>query len=180
MKTLDVLRHAMREKPGTSLSKEGRDLARHVGATLSAYALVVTSTLPRAIQTAEAMGFAVTGTEERLGLLDDGIARKIWPGDLGTVDRIVAADPECTQAAQAQASLWQDIAARLSDGQAGLIITHGGILELGVVASLRRARQPIDGEAFAYCEGVRLSFGDHGCERVAPLRLPAERRLISN
>ena len=49
----------MRTPPSEHLSREGVDLARRVGATLGSYDLVVTSDLPRAIETAIVMGYAV-------------------------------------------------------------------------------------------------------------------------
>ena len=181
MKTLDILRHSMRQKPGDHLSQDGITLARHVGRTLGSYQRVVTSTLPRAMQTAVAMGFAVTETVEELCVVDASIVRKIaWPADLTAINSILAECSECAAFAEAQAALWQEIAARLSDGEAGLIITHGAILELGVLGSLRKSRQPVVGQAFAYCEGVRLYFGDHACNRTEQLRMPPDMRLVSN
>ena len=171
----------MRQKLGNDLSQDGVNLARYVGSTLGPYERIVTSALPRAIQTAVAMGFAVTETVETLGPIDERIVRKMrWPNDLDAISDILAQSPEYAALAESQASLWEEIAARLSNGGGGLIITHGAILELGVVASLGRSNQAIAGEAFAYCEGVRLYFGDHACERVEQLRLPAKMRLVDS
>jgi len=181
MRKLDIHRHAMRQKPGNHLSQDGIELARYVGRTLNSYERVLTSTLPRAIQTAVAMGFAITETVEELGAVHESIVQRLqWPADLSAINISIAACAECTALAESQASLWEEIAAHLSDGAAGLIITHGAILELGVVATLRRISQAIDGEAFAYCEGVRVYFGDHSVERVEQLRLPREKRLIDS
>ena len=55
MKTLEVRRHTMRRKPGAHLSQDGIALARLVGGTAGPFSLVVTSTIPRAIETAIAM-----------------------------------------------------------------------------------------------------------------------------
>jgi hypothetical protein len=157
VKMLDILRHSMRQKPGSNLSPDGIKLARYIGKAPDFYQCVVTSALPRAIQTAVAMGHAVTETVEKLGPVDERIVQQMrWPSDLSTISDILAKCPDCAALAQSQASLWEEIAARLSDEAAGLIVTHGAILELGVVASLGRTNQAIVGEAFAYCEGARL------------------------
>src|SRR3954470_8143082 len=60
MKTLEIRRHSMRKSGGGSqLSQAGVDYARMLGASLGPFAQVVTSVVPRARETAIAMGFAV-------------------------------------------------------------------------------------------------------------------------
>src|SRR6266852_9629785 len=116
----------MRQKPGNNLSRDGIKLARYAGKTPGSYERVVTSALPRAMQTAVAMGFAVTETIEKLGPIDESIVRKFrWPSDLDAVNNVLAKYPDYAALAESQASLWEEIAARLSDGEAGLVITHG-------------------------------------------------------
>lgn len=57
---LEIRRHSHRKSgPGSQVSQHGVDLARRVGAGCGPYAEVVTSVLPRARETAIAMGFAV-------------------------------------------------------------------------------------------------------------------------
>ena len=52
MRTLDIRRHTMRRKPGAHLSQDGIALARLIGENAGPYDLVVTSTIPRAVETA--------------------------------------------------------------------------------------------------------------------------------
>ncbi len=59
MRIIDHRRHTMRVKPGDHLSQPGVDLARRVGGTMGRYEIVITSLVPRAFETAIAMGFAV-------------------------------------------------------------------------------------------------------------------------
>ena len=61
MKYLELRRHSKRVIPGDHLSQAGVNLARRVGEAMGPFGLVITSTLPRAFQTAIAMGFAVQG-----------------------------------------------------------------------------------------------------------------------
>ena len=56
MRYLEHRRHSMRVQPGQHLNQAGVALARRVGETMGPFALVVTSTLPRAYETAIAMG----------------------------------------------------------------------------------------------------------------------------
>jgi len=59
MKILEIRRHSIRSKPGDHLSQQGVALARKIGEGMGPFAFVTTSTLPRAFETAIAMGFAV-------------------------------------------------------------------------------------------------------------------------
>ena len=72
MRTLYVRRHTMRRKPGQHVSQDGIDLARLVGAESGPFNLVVTSPVPRAVETAIAMGFEVDETDESLGRIPSG------------------------------------------------------------------------------------------------------------
>src|SRR4051812_10890120 len=70
MKTLEIRRHSMRKQGGGSqLSQEGVDYARRLGASMGPFVRVATSVVPRARETAIAMGFAV---DEELVTLASG------------------------------------------------------------------------------------------------------------
>ena len=69
MVTLEVRRHTMRVKPGQHLSHKGVSLARTVGLGIGPFDRVASSNLPRAIETAIAMGTAVDDVIEDLGRL---------------------------------------------------------------------------------------------------------------
>ncbi len=71
MKTIEIRRHTYRTKPGQHLSQQGVTLARHVGEGIGPFARVVTSTVPRAFETAIAMGFAVDEQNELMSSYGD-------------------------------------------------------------------------------------------------------------
>ena len=180
MRILDIRRHTMRRKPGAHLSQDGIALARLVGQEAPAYAHVVTSTIPRAIETAIAMGFEVHEMLDALGELPDAVMAAIgWPHPFAQVSQALAASSIATEFAAAQARLWRNIAERLPDGAHGLVITHGLFIELGTLASLPALPPENWGGPIGYCEGVRLVYDD-GCQRGEVLRVPAEYRLIDN
>ena len=64
MKTIEIRRHSIRTIPGDHLNQTGVSLARMVGENLGPFDRVITSTLPRAFETAIAMGFAVDEQNE--------------------------------------------------------------------------------------------------------------------
>ena len=180
MRMLEIRRHTMRRKPGAHLSQQGIDLARLIGGRSGPYSLVVTSTVPRAIETAIAMGFEVNETLEALGHLpEDAFAEIGWPRSFAQVAQAMKPGGPATQFAQAQASLWRMIAERIPDGQLGLIISHGLFVELGTRASLPEVDPATWGGPIGYCEGIRLVF-DGGCRSGEILRVDAALQLIDN
>jgi len=69
------------------------------------------------------------------------------------------------------AEYYAGLAARLNEGQAALVINHGGILELGVVACFPDADYESWGDAVGYCEGARLYWQDGKCVNAEVLRV---------
>lgn len=180
MRTLEVRRHTMRRKPGAHLSQEGIMLARLVGSTSGPFSLVVTSTIPRAVETAIAMGFEVHETLDALGHLPSDVLDEVgWPNPFARVAQAVALGGHGAKFAQEQARLWRSVVEQIRDSQQALIITHGSFVELGAVASMPEANHGAWGDAIGYCEGVRLSYdGDYRHSEI--LRVPEEYHLIEN
>ena len=180
MRVLEVRRHSMRRKPGEHLSQDGIDLARLVGEASGLFDLVVTSTVPRAIETAIAMGFEVHETMPALGETMDALYRQVgWPNPFPRVARVVNDLPEGAEFARVQSELWRGIVERVEDGHRALIVTHGGFVEFGAVASVPSADHVAWGVAIGYCEGVRLTF-DGAFTECEIMRVPEKYRLIEN
>ena len=80
MKTIEIRRHSIRTIPGDHLNQQGVTLARLVGQNLGPFDRVVTSTLPRAFETAIAMGFAVDEQNELMSTYGNEVGREApWP-----------------------------------------------------------------------------------------------------
>ena len=180
MRVLEVRRHSMRRKPGEHLSQDGIELARLVGEASGPFGLVVTSTIPRAIETAIAMGFEVHETLPALGEGMNTLSSEVgWPNAFPRVVRAVSELTVGAEFAAAQSDLWRSVVERVEDGQRALIVTHGGFVEFGAVSSVPSADRGTWGDAIGYCEGVRLTF-DRGFTECEVLRVPEEYRLIEN
>ncbi|MDE2863202.1 MAG: phosphoglycerate mutase family protein [Chloroflexota bacterium] len=178
MRTLDVRRHAMRRKPGQHLSQSGIELARLVGDRSGPYEWVTTSPLPRAVETAVAMGFEVNETVEDLARMPprtlDG-----WPLPFAAVYELVGAGGQAAEFAARTLGVWREIVGKIPESGKALIVTHGGIVELGAVAAVPGGPQMAWGGPIGYLEGVRLTFEGDMCQcRV--LRLPEDQRQIKN
>jgi broad specificity phosphatase PhoE len=150
---LEVRRHSIRKPGGGSqLSQEGVDLARRLGSGLGPFVRVVTSVVPRARETAIAMGFAVDHEVVTLGS-DPGLYEQA-----STVAWGRSTQPFADLARHAIAAVWRDLLTPLRDDEAVLVIGHSGELEAALVACLPHADHASWGGFFGACEGARLAF----------------------
>ncbi|MGQ9903554.1 MAG: histidine phosphatase family protein [Anaerolineae bacterium] len=173
MKHLEIRRHTMRHKPGKHLTQAGVTLARHVGAGMGPFAKVITSDAPRAFETAIAMGFAVDEQLADLAQLGDEKVTALLEHVQTFADVAQAARRHKVVARRAQklARLWTEIAQALPEAGAALIVTHGGVIELGVAGCLPDHDFSAWGALCDYCEGVRLDFDGRAFIRAEPLRV---------
>jgi broad specificity phosphatase PhoE len=160
---LEYRRHTMRVKPGAHLSAEGVARARRVGAGRGPFAYVVSSNLPRAYETAIAMGFAVDEMIEALGTTTARIDAIIpWPASFAQYAAAVAAHQAVSDYAARQAELLRGVLAHVPEGGAALVVSHGGVVELGVIGALPGVDYATFGAHLDYCEGVVLSADEAG------------------
>ncbi len=173
MKHLEIRRHTMRHKPGKHLTQAGVTLARHVGAGMGPFARVVTSDVPRAFETAIAMGFAVDEQLPELAALEDEAVTALLENVHTFADVAQAARRHKAVARRAQklARLWAAIAEALPEEGTALIVTHGGVIELGVAGCLPDHDFSAWGALCDYCEGVRLGFDGRAFISAEPLRV---------
>jgi broad specificity phosphatase PhoE len=172
VKTIEVRRHSIRSKPGDHLNQSGVRLARRVGEHIGPFDRVVTSTLPRAFETAIAMGFAVDEQNELMSTHGRDVEREApWPLSFATYAEVVQDGGAAARYARQLAAVYSKLADRLADGRAALVINHGGVLELGVVACLPGADYASWGDAVDYCEGARLFWEDGKCVNAEVLRM---------
>jgi broad specificity phosphatase PhoE len=174
MRVLDVRRHCLTKKGagrgrGSHLSAEGVQQARHIGERLGPYDLVLTSHIPRTLETALAMGFAV---DDQLAVLGD-IAPDVWV-EIGHHERwaweepfavfaqIMAQGGATARLGQAQRQAWKEALEVVPDGGRVLIISHGRVIEAGLVACFPDGDYATWGAPFHHGEGARLTYAD-GC-----------------
>jgi broad specificity phosphatase PhoE len=172
MKTLEIRRHTMRNMPGQHLSQAGVRLARQVGEGIGPFALVITSTLPRAFETAIAMGFAVDKQEELISTYGEDVEIEIpWP----QMFREYAAAASWGGAASAYAErlsrFYHGLLGSIPEGGSALVINHGGIVELSAVACVPDADYGVFGPHCDYCEGIRLLWEQDSFIRVEIIRV---------
>jgi len=182
MKTVELRRHSIRGE-GQSLSPQGLELAKKAKADLlPGYARVIASDKKRAQETAEAFGFPEYEVDQRFGTmggeglapLEDRVAQLCRERGLSILEAWLAL-PEAVQAIRPQAeAYWQavvDVARSLHDGQAALIVSHGGAIEPAVMAGGGNWSLELLGGELNCCEGVRLHFEDDELREIGLRRL---------
>lgn len=158
MPLLEVRRHAERAllTRDSALTEAGRRMAASLGG--GSYALVLSSPLHRAQETARLIGGRLDATDP--ALLPDIGGSGIF-GAAATLGSWAALLRERTDArafADAQVAAWSAIAKRVREHERVLAISHSGIIDLPALHLAARLGTTIDGPAFGYCEGVRVTF----------------------
>ncbi len=174
MRYVEMRRHTMRVKPGDHLSQPGVTLARRVGEQLGPFALVITSKIARAFETALAMGFAVDEQSQLLNTYGSLAEAEVPFGDTdfaGYAAAVRAGGAAAIYALKLTAYL-RSVAGTMPEGSTALVIAHGGVVELGAVASVPEIDFAAWGDYCDYCEGVRLAFDSGQFVAAEVLRLP--------
>jgi broad specificity phosphatase PhoE len=168
MRYLEVRRHTLRIKPNKHICQAGVMLARRVGEAMGPFDRVITSTAPRAFETALAMGFAADEQIEALSSYGDDVEEEIdHASDFEALARLVRKGKATARFARQQAKLWRTFAQALPDSGSVLMVSHGGVIEIGAIGCLPDADHATWGASLDYCEGVRLTFDGDDCVAVA-------------
>lgn len=170
MSVLEVRRHAERGM-ATPLTPHGERTARALAGTR--YALVVSSPLERAKRTAELIGGRLDATEP--GLLPDiGGAGVFGPMQtLAEWRALLRSDPKAREFANEQLQTWARIAARVGSKDRVLAISHGGIIELPIVALAEEIGLAIDGPSLSPLDGALITYDKRKRTTLELLRAPA-------
>lgn len=155
MKFIEHRRHSMRKKPFAHLSQQGVDLAKKVGTTMALFDYVVTSTLPRAAETAVAMGYGVDEVRDELSSMAEDILDDIsW--DAGFEKFFIAVNQELRvkRYATRLREMVLELLKNVPDGGRLLMVSHGGIVEASLVGCVSDSSVREFGPNISYCEGV--------------------------
>jgi phosphohistidine phosphatase SixA len=149
MRTLELIRHAVRDPDGDRLSPEGRaqaeDLGRETGA---AYDVIFVSPAERAAETA---AWILRGAGRQLP------DHRVVPG--------LAGKDETGGSPEAMAAGVRALLAEIPDDGAGLAVSHTPFVERAA-AGLTGTEPP----GFAECEGIRVRQRDDGTIDVEEVR----------
>ena len=170
MKTIEIRRHCYTKKgeargKGSHLSAEGVIQARYIGEVIGPFDMVLTSHIPRTLETALAMGFAV---DEQLEVLGD-IPAEVWE-EIGHQERwtwnepfvlfaeFIARDGPTSQMGKRQQATWIQVLESMPEDGSVLVISHGRVIESGLVSSVPDGDFASWGKPFHHGEGVRMQY----------------------
>jgi len=140
----------------TVLTPRGEEAARALRGTK--YALVVSSPLERAQRTAELIGGRLDATEP--GLLPDIGGAGVF-GSMATLAEwrvLLRSEPKARAFANEQLATWARLAGRVGPKERVLAVSHGGIIELPIVALAEELGLALDGPSFANLEGAVITY----------------------
>jgi broad specificity phosphatase PhoE len=172
MRMIEIRRHSYTKKgegrgKGSHLSPEGVALARHIGGEIGPFDQVLTSPAPRTLETAIAMGFAVNNQLEALGDLSPAVLAEIghqerwgWEEPFVTFAQFVRQGGPMTRMGERQREAWVRALESVPSGRRVLIISHGRIIESGLVTCIPDGDFAGWGASFHHCEGVRMTFDE--------------------
>jgi broad specificity phosphatase PhoE len=175
MREIELRRHSHRHGGQANLSPAGVALARRIGDGTGPFARVVSSPAERAQQTALAMGFALDRVEFALALPHAGqLALELdMIKTFADAAMLLERSPPVADYARMLRTIAVEIGDELDDGQAALLISHGGVLETLLAACVDDAAHVRTlGPGFSFCEGARLSISaDRRFTLIALLRV---------
>ena len=164
----------MRRKPDQHLSQAGVSLARRIGETMGPFQRVITSSIPRAYETAIAMGFAVDEQAQELCSMPDDVMAEIeWDAGFAAWGAMLHRKGTVLRFIQMQVRFLHSVAKLLPDNAAALIVTHGGFAEAGAVGCLPHREHAAWGSYIDYCEGIRLHYDVGDFTNIEILRVEA-------
>ena len=183
MHTLEIVRHSLTRKgsdrgKASALSPEGVRLARVLGDSMTAWSggagidHVAVGNLPRHLETAIAMGFAV---DEQVAWPSGYVEGEVGHHDQWTWDqpfvryaRLLARGDGLHAVAQEHLGHWRRILDRLPEGGTALIVSSGGSIEPVLVAAMPDADHAAWGGPLHHLQGATVTV-DRG--RFAGVRI---------
>jgi len=174
---LEIRRHAERTDRGneqSALSRAGWEMAKVLSKKVGPFALVISSPLPRAKETAQTIAGRLDAVEpgflpEMGGVIGDRIF-----GEMRTLAdwaEVLREREDARKFALDQLATWARVAMRVADNDRVLAVSHGGIIELPAITLAQRLRVPLDGASFGYCEGVVITYTKGVPAKIAAVRV---------
>jgi broad specificity phosphatase PhoE len=138
------------------------------------FALVLSSPLPRAKETAQLIAGRLDAVEPGfLPEMGGAIGDRIF-GELRTLAdwaEVLREREDARKFATEQLAAWARVAMRVGEKDRVLAVSHGGIIEMPALTLAQRLRIPLEGASFGYCEGVVVTYAKGVPTKIEVARL---------
>jgi len=168
--SIEIRRHSYTKKgdgrgKGSHLSAQSVALARKIGTQIGPFDLVLTSPSPRTLETAIAMGFAVDDQRDALGDIPPDVLDEIghherwtWAEPFVRFAELVVRGGPTARMGRHQRETWVQALDAVAPQGRVLVVSHGRVMESGVVACLPDGDFAVWGAPFHHCEGGRMAY----------------------
>ncbi|MCK4845358.1 MAG: histidine phosphatase family protein [Candidatus Heimdallarchaeota archaeon] len=159
MKYIELRRHSTRIKPSQHLTQDGVNLARKTGEYLGVFVKVYSSSAPRAIETAVAMGFAIDDILDEVSMTPKKIENEVvWGMTFEQYSNIINKGRKTSEYAKELATFLLELIEDVHEEGSILIVSHGGLIEIAAIGCMPDLDYSKWGEPLDICEGVRLTI----------------------
>jgi broad specificity phosphatase PhoE len=175
MRVVEHRRHTRRDPGGVHLNAAGLALARKVAPTVGRFDRVVTSPIPRAVETAEALGFPPDAVLPELSPIPDDLnelVERADPRSFADYVHLTRRRRSAAEFAERLSALMREQLSMVPEGGRLLIVSHGGVVEFSAAGA-----RPDDAITFGptarLLEGVRFTLEGSEWVRGEAVRVPA-------
>lgn len=158
MKYLEHRRHTERTRPYDHINQRGIDLAKTVASETGPFQYTLTSSVPRAVETALVLGYEVNRMDDLLFHYAPETMGEIGDRSFNAIAKAIKSGKYTASYSQDQVSLLMEALDEVEEGETVLVISHGSMVEIGLVAMFPEFEHGKWGNPFTYLEGYRVGY----------------------
>ncbi len=158
MKYLEHRRHTERTRPLDHINQNGIDLAKKVSPEVTAPKYTLTSTVPRAVETALVLGYEVNRMDDLLFHYKPEIMGELGDQSFKAIAEAIKSGKYTASYSEDQLDLFKEVLGEVKDGETVLVVSHGSMVEIGLVAMFPEMDHTEWGKPFTYLEGYRVAY----------------------
>jgi broad specificity phosphatase PhoE len=158
MKYLEHRRHTERTRPYDHLNQAGIDLAKRVAKQTGPFHYTLTSSIPRAVETALVLGYEVNRTDDLLFHYKPELMGELGNQSFSDISKAIESGRYTDSYSQDHVALLREVLDEVKDGETVLVVSHGCMVEIGLVAMFPDIDRKKWGKPFTYLEGYRVGY----------------------